>query len=149
MDTGAIIVIIVVVIVVLGIVVSIASPLMAASSGSKVGSAFEQAYKAEFGVAPSDAAKRAISSGIAVISSFSGSGKESTLGVERLTQCITDYGQAVSWSEEKMQLGLICLGAPYLKKDGSPAFGYGWAVDVIERALLIHCPTITRDVLGY
>ena len=142
--------IIIVVVVVLGIIVSIASPLLAASTGSKVGSAFDRAYAAEFGAAPPASASRAVANGVGIISAFvARSKKEQELGRERLANAVSEYGDAVGWNESKMEVGLLCMSAVCFTQNGTVAPGYGWAVEVLENAFVRYCPSAMRCAWCY
>ena len=140
-------VIIIIVVVIVGIAIAIASPLLAAKSANKGADAFTQAYKSTFNTAPSEEASRAIATGIGVIASFSGSGKED-LGRERLSNCIADYAQAVGYNEEKIEVGLVVLGAACCNRNMEPAHGYKWAADVVEAAITLYCPSLMREIYG-
>ena len=142
-----VIVIIVIVIVVLGIAGTVLGPIMAGSNGNKVGSAFAQAYREEFGVAPSAAAEKAISSGTAIILNAMGSGQYSYPS-QNLRKAINDYGTAVSWDESKMELGLGCLLAICCTKKLDVSPGCQWAADVIMASMSDHCPSMMRRVFG-
>ena len=145
---GSGIVIIIVVVVILGLAGVVLGPIMASKSGSKVGSAFAQIYRQEFGVAPSQAAESAVSQATAIIYNAMGSGQYAYPS-ENLEKCIREYGNAVGWDESKMEIGLACMGAPCMTQSGGVAPGCKWAVDVIERAMLVHCPSAARRAMGY
>lgn len=140
-------VVIIVVIVVLGLAGIVLGPIMASNSGGKVGSAFAQAYRQEFGTAPSDAAERAVSSATAIIYNAMGSGQYSYPS-ENLQKCVREYGNAVSWNESKMELGLAFMAAPCMTKNGNVAPGCSWATDVLERAMMMYCPSAAARALG-
>ena len=142
------IVIIIIVIVVIGLAGVVLGPILAGNSGNKVGSAFSQAYREQFGVAPSDAAERAIATGTAIIYNAMGSGQYSYPS-ENLRKSINDYGVAVGWNEEKMELGLGCLLAVCSTKNMNVAPGCQWAADVIIASMSRYCPSMMRRVYGY
>ena len=139
------IVIIIIVIVVLGLAGIVLGPIMAGNTGNKVGSAFSQAYRQEFGTAPSDAAERAIASGTAVIYNAMGGGQYA-LPSENLRKCINEYGNAVGWNEPKMEFGLSCLLAICCTKNQKVAPGCQWAVDVIVDCMSRYCPSMMRRI---
>ena len=143
-----VVVVIIVIIVAIGLIGIVVGPIMASKNGDKVGSAFSQAYRQEFGVAPSDAAERAIAGGTAVILNAMGSGQYSYPS-ENLRKRINEYGSAVGWNESKMELGLGCLLAVCSTKNMTVAPGCQWAADVIMDAMSRHCPSMMRRAFGY
>lgn len=143
-----IIIVIVVIVVIIGIVGIVAGPAHAMKSGDKVGSAFAQAYRQEFGTAPSKSAESAVATACGIILNAMGGGQYA-LPSENLRKCIQEYGAAVQWNESKMELGLACMGAPCMTKNGNTAPGCKWAVEVIEEAMFEYCPTAVRRALRY
>lgn len=141
------IVIIVVIVVVVGLAGVVLGPIMAGNSGQKVGSAFSQAYREEFGAAPSESAEKAIATATGVILNAMGSGQYSVPS-ENLAKCIAEYGNAVNWNESKMELGLGCLLAVCCNKNGKPSPGCQWAIDVITSGMMASCPTMMKRVFG-
>ena len=145
---GSTIWVIIVVVIIIGIVGAVFGPIMASNSGNKAGSAFSQAYRQEYGVAPSDAAERAISQASAVIYNAMGGGQYAVPS-QNLRKCINEYGQAVSWNESKMEFGLGCLLAICSTKNMNVAPGCQWAADVIIDCMSVYCPSMMRRVMGY
>lgn len=140
-------VIIIVVVVVIGLIGVVLGPLSASKSGGKAGSAFSQAYRSEYGTAPSESAEKAVSQATAVIFNAMGGGQYAVPS-ENLAKCIREYGDAVHWDESKMELGLACMGAACMTKNGKISPGCKWAVAVIEQAMIEYCPSAVRRSMG-
>lgn len=141
------IIIIIGILIALAFFVSAAQVGLSAKTASTGGDAFSTIYRSEYGVEPPTAARSAISSGMGVISAFSGSGKEA-LGRERLNNAIREYGNAVNWDESKMELGLGCLLALCVNQKGEPKRGFQWATDLITNSMSLYCPALMNRVYG-
>lgn len=142
------IVIIIVIIVVIGLAGIVLGPILAGNTGNKVGSAFSQAYREQFGSSPSTEAEKAIASGTAIIYNAMGSGQYSYPS-ENLRKTIDEYAKAVSYNEDKMELGLGCLLAICSTKSMNVAPGCQWAADVIIASMSRYCPSMMRQIYGY
>lgn len=138
---------VIIVVVIIGLAGIVLGPILASESGNKAGSAFSQAYRQEFGVAPPEAAERAISNATAIIYNAMGGGQYAVPS-KNLEKCIHEYADAVNRNEAKMELGLGCLLAVCSNKNMEPAAGCKWAADLIMAAMTLYCPTMMRRVFG-